>query len=149
MKFTAFTAALAGITSVNAAWESIYIVNSRKGNEISSGCAYYQDNAGAWGRRPDDYVDVTHGSHRVWEGKRTACRFNSGVTFNVDINADAYEQNNNAWVGGGNNGFKQFTCHKTHNRAVTVPTLYTVDGWTVQGIYWCREYVGGKRDWIA
>jgi hypothetical protein len=30
-----------------------------------------------------------------------------------------------------------------------VPTLYTVDGWTVQGIYWCREYSGGKRDWIA
>jgi hypothetical protein len=73
MKFTSFTAALAGLTSVNAAWESIYLVNSRKGNEISSGCAYYVDNAGAWGRRPDDYTDVTHGTHHVWEGKRTAC----------------------------------------------------------------------------
>ncbi|KAG8665183.1 hypothetical protein FPOAC2_14426 [Fusarium poae] len=90
MKFTSFTAALAGLTSVNAAWESIYLVNSRKGNEISSGCAYYVDNAGAWGRRPDDYTDVTHGTHHVWEGKRTACRFGSGVTFNVDINANAF-----------------------------------------------------------
>jgi hypothetical protein len=77
MKFTSITAVLASVTAVSAGWESVYIVNSRKGNEISSGCAYYTDNAGAWGRRPDDYVDVTHGRHHVWEGKRTACEFQS------------------------------------------------------------------------
>ncbi|CAJ0546562.1 Ff.00g011890.m01.CDS01 [Fusarium sp. VM40] len=144
MKLTSFLGALATVEAVNAG-ESVYVVNSRKGNEVSSGFAYYADNkVSPWGRRPDDYTDVTHGSLRVWEGKRTTGRFSSGVSFYVDINADAYQQGYNAWVGGGNNGFKQFTCHKTHDRAVVVPTLYTVDGWTVQGIYWCREYVGGK-----
>lgn len=71
MKFTSFLSVLAAVQAVNAG-ESVYVVNSRKGNEVSSGFAYYADNkVSPWGRRPDDYTDVTHGSLRVWEGKRT------------------------------------------------------------------------------
>jgi hypothetical protein len=71
MKFTSFLGALAAVQAVNAG-ESVYVVNSRKGNEVSSGFAYYADNrVSPWGRQPDAYTDVTHGSLRVWEGKRT------------------------------------------------------------------------------
>lgn len=71
MKITAFlTAAFVGAAS---AADTLYLVNSWKSNEISSGMAYYADGhdatGGTGGSRPDDYVDVTHGSHIIWEGQ--------------------------------------------------------------------------------
>lgn len=85
MKFTAFLSTLAAVQAVNAG-ESVYVVNSRKGNEVSSGFAYYADNrVSPWGRRPDDYTDVTHGSLRVWEGKRTTGMMNL-LSLNIKAN---------------------------------------------------------------
>ncbi|KAG5753140.1 hypothetical protein H9Q69_008481 [Fusarium xylarioides] len=71
MKITAvLNAAL--ICAASAA-DTLYLVNSWKGDEISSGMAYYADGhdatGGTGGSRPDDYVDVTHGSHIIWEGQ--------------------------------------------------------------------------------
>ncbi|KAL4731230.1 hypothetical protein ACLX1H_000193 [Fusarium chlamydosporum] len=60
MKFTSFLAAAFAAHTVNA--ELVYLVNSKKGNEISSGMAYYADgHSVANGARPDDYTDVVHG----------------------------------------------------------------------------------------
>jgi len=74
MKIAAFlTSALAGAA---AARDSVYLVNSYKGNEISSGIAYYADGHSATGgSRPDDYVDVVHGSNIIWEGQTVKGRF--------------------------------------------------------------------------
>lgn len=68
MKITSFLVS-ALIGSV-AARDTIYLVNSYKGNEISSGMAYYADGHEQNGvSRPDDYVDVVHGSNVHWEGQ--------------------------------------------------------------------------------
>ncbi|KAF5243606.1 hypothetical protein FANTH_8186 [Fusarium anthophilum] len=69
MKVTTFLTALAGVHSV-AAYEYVYLVNSIKGNEVSSGMAYYGDkNPPGNMARPSDYTDVSHGSFTYWEGK--------------------------------------------------------------------------------
>ncbi|KAF5964702.1 allantoate permease [Fusarium bulbicola] len=69
MKVTSFLTALVGVHSV-AAYEYVYLVNSVKGNEVSSGMAYYGDkNPPGNMARPSDYTDVTHGSFTYWEGK--------------------------------------------------------------------------------
>ncbi|KAF5643431.1 myroilysin precursor [Fusarium tjaetaba] len=69
MKVTSFLTALAGVHSV-AAYEYVYLVNSVKGNEVSSGMAYYGDKSPPGNMaRPSDYTDVTHGTFTYWEGK--------------------------------------------------------------------------------
>jgi hypothetical protein len=74
MKITSFlTATLVGAA---AARDTVYLVNSYKGNEISSGMAYYADGHEATGgSRPDDYVDVVHGSNIIWEGRAVKGKF--------------------------------------------------------------------------
>lgn len=74
MKITAFlTSALVGAA---AARDTIYLVNSYKGNEVSSGMAYYGDgHESTGGSRPDDYVDVVHGSNVHWEGQPVKGKF--------------------------------------------------------------------------
>jgi hypothetical protein len=68
-----FTSALVGAA---AARDTIYLVNSYKGNEVSSGMAYYGDgHESTGGSRPDDYVDVVHGSNVHWEGQPVKGRF--------------------------------------------------------------------------
>ena len=49
--------------------DGVYFVNCQRGNEISSGLAYYRNlNPGANdGQQPDAYVDVSHGSFITWE----------------------------------------------------------------------------------
>ncbi|KIL84961.1 hypothetical protein FAVG1_11831 [Fusarium avenaceum] len=138
MKLTSFFSTLAVVSYANAD-EGVYLVNSRKGNEISSGMAYYADINHSHLQQPSAYTDVTHGDHIVWEGRRVTGNFNSGVSLTSTINADAFEKGNNAWVGSGNNGFKDFTCWKTYERAKPVPLLYSVDGWSVFGVYRCSE----------
>ncbi|KAF4954335.1 hypothetical protein FGADI_5358 [Fusarium gaditjirri] len=91
MKITAFLAsALVGIAT---AADTLYLVNSWRGNEISSGMAYYADGhdatGGTGGSRPNDYVDVTHGSHIIWEGQAVKGTFGTGVSFTSNIFADA------------------------------------------------------------
>lgn len=83
MKITALlTVTLVGAAS---AADTLYLVNSWKGNEISSGMAYYADGhdatGGTGGSRPDDYVDVTHGSHIIWEGQPVKGKF---LCFNLE-----------------------------------------------------------------
>jgi hypothetical protein len=72
MKVTAFIVAVVGAVSVNAANDdSYFIVNSRRGGEVSSGVAWYSNRNNAWGRQPQNYVDVEHGVVRKWEGQQT------------------------------------------------------------------------------
>ncbi|KAF5670469.1 myroilysin precursor [Fusarium denticulatum] len=69
MKVTSFLTALVGAHSVGA-YEYVYLVNSVKGNEVSSGMSYYGDkNPPGNMARPSDYTDVTHGTFTYWEGK--------------------------------------------------------------------------------
>ncbi|KAF5672115.1 allantoate permease [Fusarium circinatum] len=75
MKVTSFLTALAGVHSVTA-YEYVYLVNSVKGNEVSSGMAYYGDkNPPGNMTRPSDYTDVTHGTFTYWEGKAVKAVF--------------------------------------------------------------------------
>jgi hypothetical protein len=68
MKITSLLAS--ALIRAVAARDTIYLVNSYKGNGISSGMAYYADGHEQNGvSRPDDYVDVAHGSNVHWEGQ--------------------------------------------------------------------------------
>ncbi|KAM5354902.1 hypothetical protein ACJ41O_001548 [Fusarium nematophilum] len=137
MKITSLlTAALVGTQSVTA-FEYLYLVNSQKGNEISSGMAYYgEGHTASGGRRPDDYTDVVHGTNVRWEGRSVNGTFRTGVTFTSKIFADAAGKGPNAWAGTGSNGFSKFNCYKETNPGAS-RLLYTVDGWSVYSIYWC------------
>ncbi|KAF5592396.1 myroilysin precursor [Fusarium pseudocircinatum] len=142
MKITAFlTSALAG--AVTAA-DTLYLVNSWKGNEISSGMAYYADGhdatGGTGGSRPDDYVDITHESHIIWEGQPVKGTFGTGVSFTSNIFADAASKHDNAWAGTGTNGYHTYNCWKRTGAVGKPVVLYTVDGWTVETIYYCRPF---------
>ncbi|KAF5674603.1 myroilysin precursor [Fusarium denticulatum] len=88
MKITAFlTSALAGAV---AARDSVYLVDPHNGSEVYSGIVYYTDGHSATGgSRPDDYVDVVHGSNIIWEGQMVKGTFSSGVSFTSNIFADA------------------------------------------------------------
>lgn len=67
MKITSFLASVFAAHYASA--EMVYLVNSVKGNEISSGMAWYADAGSAANlARPQDYTDVTHGSNVHWEG---------------------------------------------------------------------------------
>ncbi|KAF5708099.1 myroilysin precursor [Fusarium mundagurra] len=137
MKITSFVAALAGAQSV-AAYEYVYLVNSVRGNEVSSGMAYYGDkNPPGKMARPSDYTDVTHGSFTYWEGKTIKGTFRSKVTFTSQIDASAVKKDVNAWAGTGSNGFKKFNCYKSIPRNGGAKVLYEVDGWKVYNVYSC------------
>ncbi|KAF5566564.1 myroilysin precursor [Fusarium napiforme] len=137
MKVTSFLTALAGFHSV-AAYEYVYLVNSVKGNEVSSGMAYYGDkNPPGNMVRPSDYTDVTHGTFTYWEGKAVKGKFRSGVTFTSQIAAGAVKMDLNAWAGTGSNGYKKFNCYKSIGRNKGAKVLYEVDGWKVYNVYNC------------
>lgn len=56
---------MAGITRTNV--DGVFFVNCRRGDEVSSGLAYYKEMNLEGGSGPDDYVDVVHGSFTTWE----------------------------------------------------------------------------------
>ncbi|CAM1507702.1 Fc.00g045500.m01.CDS01 [Cosmosporella sp. VM-42] len=138
MKITTFlTAALFGAQPVTAV-EYVSLVNYQKGNEYSSGMAYYGEGHTASGpTRPDDYTDIVHGTNIHWEGQAVKGTFGSGVSFTSDIFADAAGKRGNAWAGTGTNCFHNFNCYKSSNPGSNPYLLYTVDGWNVYSIYWC------------
>ncbi|KAI7758877.1 hypothetical protein ACKAV7_011489 [Fusarium commune] len=155
MKITAFLAS-AFVGAATAA-DTLYLVNSWKGNEISSGMAYYADgHEPSDGPRPDDYVDVTHGSHVIWEGQPVKGKsfeslekaavdwqlgtFGTGVSFTSNIFADAASKHDNAWAGTGTNGYHTYNCWKRTGPVGKPVVLYTVDGWTVETVYYCRPF---------
>ncbi|KAF4452388.1 myroilysin precursor [Fusarium albosuccineum] len=140
MKITSLlAAAFLGAQSVLAD-EYVYLVNSQRGNEYSSGMAYYGDGHPASQQpRPDDYTDVTHGSNVHWEGQPVKGTFGTGVSFTSNIFADAAGKGPNAWAGTGNNGFQKFNCYKGTSPGGKPWLLYTVDGWSVYVIYFCRN----------
>ncbi|KAM0467322.1 hypothetical protein ACHAP7_012065 [Fusarium lateritium] len=139
MKLTSFlTSALVGASTAR---DTIYLVNSSKGSEISSGMAYYGDgHESTGGSRPDDYVDVVHGSNVRWEGQSVKGTFGSGVSFTSNIFADAGGKQGNSWSGTGTNGFHTYNCYKGTRTNAKPWALYTVDGWTVNVIYWCWPF---------
>jgi hypothetical protein len=53
--------------------DGVYLVNSLRGNERSSGLAYYKNMrfGGNDGQQPDDYTDIVHGSLLDWSGHHT------------------------------------------------------------------------------
>ncbi|KAF5650645.1 myroilysin precursor [Fusarium sp. NRRL 25303] len=140
MKITTFlTPVLVGVAT---AADTLYLVNSWKGSEISSGMAYYADGhdatGGMGGSRPDDYVDVTHGSHIIWEGQPVKGTFGTGVSFTSNTFADAASKHGNAWPGTGTNGFHTYNCCRRTGAVGKPIVLYTIDGWTVETVYYCR-----------
>lgn len=48
--------------------DGVYLVNCFKGNQISSGIAYYSFLGNNDGQQPTSYINVTQGSNVVWEG---------------------------------------------------------------------------------
>lgn len=70
MKFTSIAALLFGAQSATAV-EYVYLVNSQRGSQASSGMAYYGDGHTAANQaRPNDYIDVTRStSNVIWEGQ--------------------------------------------------------------------------------
>jgi hypothetical protein len=48
--------------------DGVYLVNCFKGNEISSGIAYYANLGNNDGQQPTSYINVTQGSNILWEG---------------------------------------------------------------------------------
>ncbi|RSL59086.1 hypothetical protein CEP53_005944 [Fusarium sp. AF-6] len=137
MKFTSIAALLFGAQSATAL-EYVYLVNSQRGNEYSSGMAYYgEGHTAANQARPDDYTDVTHGGNIHWEGQPVKGTFGTGVTFTSEIFANAASKRTNAWTGTGTNGFHNFNCYKSTDPGAPARVLYTVDGWSVYSIYWC------------
>ncbi|KAK0111746.1 hypothetical protein ONS95_002083 [Cadophora gregata] len=112
--------------------DGIYLVNCRRGQEISSGVAYYRNlrNGGNFGQIPDDYVDVTKGSFTNWEQTGTVT-FGNGTRFRWSIINDAQAKANFTRVGVADNTFVAFNLYKD-----TQAVLYEVDGWKCQAIYW-------------
>ena len=60
----------AALAAYTASAETVYLVNSFKGSETSSGMAYYDNNhSSANQARPQDYTDVVQGRNVHWEGE--------------------------------------------------------------------------------
>ncbi|KAF7560934.1 hypothetical protein G7046_g3189 [Stylonectria norvegica] len=136
MKIVSLITALA-VGSQVATAELIYLVNSSKGGEVSSGIAYYADGAEP-PSQPTDYVDVAHGSNVVWEGHTIKGTFGSGTSFTSNIFADSASKRMNAWAGTGSNGYKNWNCYKTSNPDSNPFLTYQTSGWNVYSIYFCR-----------
>lgn len=78
MKITSFLTT--AIAAHCASAEMVYLVNSVKGNEISSGMAYYADGHSAANlAKPDTYTDVTHGYNVHWEGNDVKGEFHTAA----------------------------------------------------------------------
>ncbi|KAH7185089.1 uncharacterized protein B0J16DRAFT_384151 [Fusarium flagelliforme] len=138
MKATSLLAA--ALAAYTASAETVYLVNSFKGSETSSGMAYYDNNhSSANQARPQDYTDVVNGINVHWEGATVKGTFSSGVTFTSNIVADANNKEINQWAGSGSNGLKDFTCWKAGSPRGKPFLLYKVDGWEVYPIYFCRN----------
>ncbi|KAH8808615.1 hypothetical protein F5884DRAFT_900835 [Xylogone sp. PMI_703] len=73
------------------------------------------------------------GEHNFhWEGGTHSCTFPSSTTFSWGIAADAQSHATFTAVGGGNNGFKQFTCYKDDGHG-----MFTQNGVTCKSVYYC------------
>lgn len=114
--------------------DGVYLVNSIRGNEKSSGLAYYKNMrfGGNDGQQPDDYTDIVHGELLQWQGYHQG-RFGNGTVFESWINDNAASQPTSALVGGATNGFTNFEIYRDHSRV-----LYEVDGWKVFTEFWCN-----------
>lgn len=116
--------------------QGIYLLNCYRGSEASSGVAFYWQlrDGGNWGQRPDDYVDVTHGSLTDFS---TA----GSVVFpstNTKFSWSGFDNTGGALAdyaapGVANNGYVNFWIYKDKP---TNNLLYSVDGWDCYSQYW-------------
>ena len=49
--------------------DGVYLVNCFKGDQISSGVAYYSFLGNNDGQQPTAYIDVVKGGNQIWEGE--------------------------------------------------------------------------------
>lgn len=128
-----------------------YFVNCQHPDgTLSSGVAYYANlNPGAnIYQQPDDYVDVTHGSHYNWEqiGKGMYSLDDSRVTIakhsivvfpstqttvRWSIFGDSQNRASGESAGTADNGWQNFWTYKDSGNF-----LYEIDSWTCNSVYW-------------
>ncbi|KAK0123928.1 hypothetical protein ONS95_008918 [Cadophora gregata] len=112
--------------------DGMYLVNCQRGNEYSSGVAYYKNlhDGGNTGRKPDDYIDVVKGRNVNWE-KPGSVSFKNGTKFRWGIIADAQSKADTTRVGFADNGYGVYALYKDNKNV-----LYNIDGWNCHAIYW-------------
>ncbi|KAF2468692.1 uncharacterized protein BDR25DRAFT_264511 [Lindgomyces ingoldianus] len=114
--------------------DGVYLVNSIRGSERSSGLAYYKNMTfgGNDGQQPDDYVDIVHGELLNWEGQHSGT-FGNQTKFTTWINAGAAGLESGTMCGGASNEFRTMEIFRDKSRV-----LYEIDGWKVFTEFWCN-----------
>ncbi|KAH8678311.1 hypothetical protein BX600DRAFT_493600, partial [Xylariales sp. PMI_506] len=70
---------------------------------------------------------------QIWEGQTESCTFSSNVQYTWNIESNAQSQALYSVVGGGNNGFQQFTIHKDDQHTMFVDG----NGHACKSVYYC------------
>jgi hypothetical protein len=114
--------------------DGVYLVNSVKGNEISSGYAYYSELG--WnnlGKQPQAYINVIQGKYQTWESHTIFGTFADGDVFSSTVSANAPSAKYGAPCGTAANKYRPMTIYKDDYKL-----LYEVDGWQVHAVYWAQ-----------
>jgi hypothetical protein len=112
--------------------DGVYLVNCFRGNEISSGVAYYSYLGGNDGHRPNAYIDVVKGQNVNWEGTPGSVTFPDGNSVSWVIQNDAGQLPKYSHVGTAKNKYESWNIYKDNYRV-----LYEIDGWQCYTAYWC------------
>jgi len=114
--------------------DGVYLVNSVKGNHISSGFAYYSELG--WnniGKQPTAYINVIQGKYQTWESHTIFGTFSDGDVFSSSVNSNAPSAKYGAPCGTASNKFRPMTIYKDDYKL-----LYEVNGWQVHAVYWAQ-----------
>ena len=131
--------------------DGVYLVNCFKGNERSSGIAWYKNLGNNDGKQPDAYIDTQKGGNTIWEGTpgsgknfvkwscekylltvHTLAIFPDKNIVAWQIDPNAQTEATYALVGSAKNNFELWNVYKDKYRL-----LYEVDGWQCYTVYWC------------
>jgi len=113
--------------------DGVYLVNSIKGNQISSGFAWYRDFKNSQGQQPGAYIDIKKDGYFTWEGAIGKGTFADGNIFECLVASDAATKSTGTIVGAAGNKFRSFTVYKSDYHVV-----YTIDGWAVHAVYYAE-----------
>ncbi|KAH7350893.1 hypothetical protein BKA65DRAFT_246865 [Rhexocercosporidium sp. MPI-PUGE-AT-0058] len=112
--------------------DGVYLVNCFKGDQISSGIAYYSFLGNNDGQQPTAYIDIAKGSNVTWEGSLGSGTFPDGNVVRWSIVANAGSLATYSNVGIASNLEEHWNVYKDKYRL-----LYEVDGWQCYTVYWC------------
>ncbi|KAH7305078.1 hypothetical protein BKA65DRAFT_415927 [Rhexocercosporidium sp. MPI-PUGE-AT-0058] len=111
--------------------DGVYFVNCFRGDEKSSGLAYYSHFGNNDGQQPDDYVDVTHGDLTWWENGGSATFASSGHTVTWNLAEDAGRSELYTRVGFADKLDEKWNVYRDSYRM-----LYERDGWQCFVLFW-------------